>query len=161
VEANYVEGKPRHHLPAARNIEYEPGSSMFFIVDHADYAKLKPQVVQEIYRHRNIVIRNAPQRTFNWSPETLGLVGSCQDVREIQGRFISCTIIISPELSTVGECRGNPKVEGMLKSGTLQDIYDNASERVLNCLSLPMSATEVIPTPGLQYVSIPHLHVLH
>jgi hypothetical protein len=53
-------------------------------------------------------------------------------------------------MSPVGECRGNTKVEGMLKTGTLQDLFMNASERVLNCLNLPMSTAEIVPMPGLR-----------
>jgi hypothetical protein len=48
------------------------------------------------------------------------------------------------------ECRGNSKVKGMLKIGTLQDMFMTASERVLNCLSLPMSTSEIVFTPGLR-----------
>jgi hypothetical protein len=37
----------------------------------------------------------------------------------------------------------------MLKVGTLDDMIVNADQRILLCLSLPTSAAEIIPTPGL------------
>jgi hypothetical protein len=85
VESNYVNGIPRHHLPSARNVQFEEGASMFFIVDFTDFVKLKPVQIHEIYRHRNILVRNIPERGFDWSLETLSEVGALKRPREIQG----------------------------------------------------------------------------
>ncbi len=86
VESNYVQGQPRHHLPSASRVKLEPGASMFFIVEYSEFCKLSPQDIQEIYRHRNIVIRNVPQRQFDWSLETLSEVGGAlKEPRDIQG----------------------------------------------------------------------------
>jgi hypothetical protein len=84
--------------------------------------------------------------------ETLSEVGALKRPREIQGPYKFQHNIFSTDVSTVGECRGNAKVKGMLKTGTLQDMYEHASERVLNCLSLPTSNSEIISTPGLRLV---------
>jgi hypothetical protein len=85
VESNYVNGIPHHHLPSARNVQFEPGALMFFIVDFADFVKLTPHQIQEIYSQRNIVVRNIPERRFDWSLETLSEVGALKRPREIQG----------------------------------------------------------------------------
>lgn len=122
---------------------------MFFIVEFADFVKLTPQTIQDIYRKRNIVIRNVPQRSFEWSLDTLSEVGALNHPREVQGMCLLKCNMFSAHIPTVGECRGNSKVSGMLKTGTLQDIFNTASERVLNCLSLPTSTSEIVFTPGL------------
>jgi hypothetical protein len=61
---------------------------MFFIIDFTDFAKLTPHQIQEIYRHRNIVVRNVPERRFEWSLETLSELGALKRTREIQGLFL-------------------------------------------------------------------------
>lgn len=40
----------------------------------------------------------------------------------------------------------------MLKTGTLNELYMTAYDRVLNCLNLPMSSHQVVDMPGLRYV---------
>jgi hypothetical protein len=126
---------------------------MFFIADYADLAKLTAPQIQEIYCHRNIVVRNAPERQFEWSLETLSELGALKRTREVQGLSLVHHNKFSTDVSTVGECRGDVKVNGMLKTGTLQDVYEHASERVLNCLSLPTSNSEIVFTPGLRSVT--------
>jgi hypothetical protein len=102
VEANYVKGKPLHHFPAARSIEYQPGASIFFIIDHLAFEQLSKAVKSDLHRHRNIVVRNCPQRSYVWSPDTLSLVGGYEEDQEIQGtylfasqQYLACSIINS------------------------------------------------------------------
>lgn len=85
VESNYINGIPRHHLPSARTLKKEEGASIFFIADAADFVKLDTEVIQEIFRDRHIIVRNNAQRDFEWSLETLSLVGGLYQSRDIQG----------------------------------------------------------------------------
>jgi hypothetical protein len=134
VEANYVNGRPRHHLPSARSIEPLPDSSTFFIIEHDDFIRLSPDTIQAIARDRDIVVQHVPQREFDWSLATLSEVGNLDQARDIQ----------------VGECRDDESVIGMLKVGTLRDIFESSGERVLSCLNLPTSNMDVVATPGLR-----------
>lgn len=112
VESDYVEGKPRHHLPSARNVEYTPGASCFFIVDYNDFQQLPAATVQAILRHRNILIQNVPQPEFDWSLDTLRELGSVDQSRDIQGIFFllhnkhhrSLVCMISGSISRSREC---------------------------------------------------------
>lgn len=63
----------------------EPDASIFFIVESAAISQMLTPTVQDIIGHRNIVIRNVPQRHFDWSLETLSLVGGLYQSRDIQG----------------------------------------------------------------------------
>jgi hypothetical protein len=85
VELHYVEGIPRHHLPSARNVELEPGASTFFIVDYKEFISMSTKTVQDIARHRHIVVRNLPQPMYDWSLQTLSEVGALDLTRDIQG----------------------------------------------------------------------------
>jgi hypothetical protein len=87
VQANYVDGKPRHHQDSARQVEWTPGASCFLIIDRADYDLLDEDKVNEILRHRNIIIRNSPPREYPWSLDTLRQLGSLDQPRDIQGIF--------------------------------------------------------------------------
>lgn len=89
VEADYVNGRPRHHLESARNIEFTPGASCFFIIDYTDFRRLPAAAVQDVLRDRNILIQNFPQREFDWSLDTLEELGALDQPRDIQGMFFS------------------------------------------------------------------------
>jgi hypothetical protein len=55
-----------------------------------------------------------------------------------------------------GECRDDDVEEdddqGMLKVGTLEQLYTAADKRVLLSLSLPLGASGLVDTPRLRYV---------
>lgn len=91
IEADYVDGKPRHHLESARNIEYLPGASCYFIIDYNDFQKLSAATIQAIAWDRSILIQNCPQPEFNWSLDTLGELGALDQSRDIQGNVFSST----------------------------------------------------------------------
>lgn len=66
-----------------------------------------------------------------------------------------------------GECRDNELKgdddPGMLKVGTLEQLYNAADKRVLLSLSLPLGASGLVDTPRLRYVITvcccsPHAH---
>ena len=86
VESHYVNGRPRHHLPAARDPQYTPGCSMFFIVDFVDFMKMPAAQIHIIARDRHIVVENVPQEDFSWSRESLSRFGLLSQLREIQGK---------------------------------------------------------------------------
>jgi hypothetical protein len=92
VEADYVNGRPRHHLESARNVEFISGASCFFIIDYNDFRRLSATTVQDIVRHRSILIQNFPQREFSWSLDTLEELGALDQSRDIQG-MIFCSRI--------------------------------------------------------------------
>jgi hypothetical protein len=85
VESNYVKGRPRHHLPAARQVPFTPNSSIFFIVDYPDFMKMSSRDIHLIARTRHIVVEHVPQEEFTWSRETLLRLGNLTQNREIQG----------------------------------------------------------------------------
>src|ERR1700741_1613093 len=86
VESHYVNGRPRHHLPAARDPQYTPGCSMFFIVDFVDFMKMPATQIHIIARDWHIVVENIPQEDFLWSCESLSWFRLLSQLREIQGK---------------------------------------------------------------------------
>lgn len=93
VESHYVNGRPRHHLPEARQTTYTPNSSVFFIVDYCDFMRLKGSEIHRIARDRHIVVTKVPQEDFSWSRETLSELGSLTQFREIQGTSLADSYI--------------------------------------------------------------------
>lgn len=89
VEANYIEGIPRHHLPSARHVTVEPGASTFFIVPYEEFISMSTTTIQQIARDRNIVVRNVPQPKYDWSLQTLSEVGAVDLPRDIQGNALT------------------------------------------------------------------------
>jgi hypothetical protein len=88
VESHYVNGRPHHHLPAARDPTYTPGSSVFFIIDFPDFMKMPASDIHAIARDRHIVVENVAQDDFSWSQESLSRLGLLSQLREIQGKCL-------------------------------------------------------------------------
>jgi hypothetical protein len=154
VEANYVNGRPRHHLPSARDTKYTPESSVFFIADYKDFLKLSARDIHRIARHRQILVQNVPQEDFSWSRETLARLGGLKQFRDIQGMWFLLLpwLMIIMFLAPVGQSRGDAQTPGLLKVGTLDQLHSAADKRVLLSLSLPLGAGGIVDTPRLRYV---------
>ena len=152
VEKSYVDGRPKHHLESARDLTYKPDSSIFFLVDHADFMKMSSEDIQRIAKDRNIVVQNVPQENFDWSKETLAKLGDLKQLREIQCTFQkSCGLLqILIMTCAAGQSRGDENTPSMLKVGTLNDLHDTCEDRVLLALSLPLGASGVVDTPRLR-----------
>jgi hypothetical protein len=90
VEAGYVDGKPRHHLPSAREEIFDPSNtdqSSIFVVEHEKFTTMSPQLIQQIFHHRHILVLNV---TSNIGGEftfyALSQLGSMHKIREMQGK---------------------------------------------------------------------------
>jgi hypothetical protein len=154
VKADYVDSRPRLHLPSAREEEYNPDASCIFLVNYEKFRTMSVATKLAIIRHRDILIEDYPQDEFGWDLETLMQLGSVEQSRDIQGNF--CVPhrhhIPASSVMTVGQLRGDDTVPGMLKVGNLKEVLMNASDRALNCLSLPTSAHKIVDTPGFRCV---------
>jgi len=89
VESLYQDGWPPHHLDSARSLEYDPNGSDFYVTTHEEFAKLKATQIQEIFRHRHIIIPGRPLEDFKFDRDGLKAVGSLTARRQIQGMFCS------------------------------------------------------------------------
>ena len=87
IEDSYVDGRPRHHLPAARN-PAPTTESIFFVATSEYYDQLSDQAIQDIFRTRHIVVTDIPTCQYEWTLETLARLGSLQQQREIQGKLL-------------------------------------------------------------------------
>jgi hypothetical protein len=85
IESNYINGRPRHHLPSARDPNYTEGCSVFFIIDFPDFMRFLASKIHEIARKRHIVVENVPQEDFAWCRAMLSRFGNLSQLREIQG----------------------------------------------------------------------------
>ena len=91
VEANYENGRPKHHLPSAYMPERQEGASIFFMVQYEDFVKMSGSDIQRIGRHRHIVVRGVPQEHHEWNHATLSQVGSLNRPRDMQGKWLTLT----------------------------------------------------------------------
>lgn len=152
VESNYVDGRPRHHLPEARLIPYSPNSSVFFVSGYADFSKIPRHDIQEIARKRHIVVENVPQEEFAWCRETLALLGCLSQNREIQGKY---PYVFGTSTAKFTFAAGELRYDGgpdLLRVGSLDQLYAEADKRTLLSLSLPLGAGGVVDTPRLRHV---------
>jgi hypothetical protein len=88
VKDCYIEGRPRHHLPAARDPAPTTPStlkSIFFVVTWQDFMALSDMQIQDIFRVRHIVVTDIPAQEYEWNRKTLTKLGSLKQQREVQG----------------------------------------------------------------------------
>jgi hypothetical protein len=85
AERLYQNGTPLHHLDSARSLDYDPQASHFFVTTPEQLEKLTTQEIQEIFRHRHILIPGPPPRDFHFDSQGLATLGSLTAPRQIQG----------------------------------------------------------------------------
>ena len=84
IERRYIDDHPPHHHPSAQNIDGPHGSAIY-ITTHQKAALLTPLQVQEIFRHRHIVITGEEQPNSQFDREALSKLGSLTAARQVQG----------------------------------------------------------------------------
>jgi hypothetical protein len=86
VEQGYVDGKPLHHLPSARDREWAQGQSRIFVVEYDEYSRMSTQEVQRIFRDRHILVINQPDReNGEFGLKALSMLGHLDADLEMQG----------------------------------------------------------------------------
>jgi hypothetical protein len=95
VKGLYHESKPLHHLPSARSREYSPGASEFFVTTDEELKAMSPQEVQDIMRHRHILVPGKPTGK-KFDRATLRSIGSLSQKRHIQGEYhmVHCSLFL-------------------------------------------------------------------
>jgi hypothetical protein len=99
VKADYVDGKPRYHLPSAREEKYTADASCIFLVHYEKFRTMSHEQKLAIIKHRDILVEDCPQDKFGWDTETFMQFGSLELSRDIQGNFV-CPITSYPCLIT-------------------------------------------------------------
>jgi hypothetical protein len=154
VESCYVNGAPPHMLPSAREINYNPGGlSCIYVTDWTDFKVLSPSQIQEIFRHRHILVLNAPVETVMFDREGLETLGSLHASRHVQGLIlhkssVSCVCLLCHVLVAELRAGTGPATH---RPGTLEQlriaVEDEEHPRILNMLDLPMGHLSQEPPP--------------
>lgn len=91
IENFYVNGHPRHHLPSARDPEYnsmDKQQSCIFVVEWELFSKMSTSQIQRIFTNRHILVLNAPLPEEPFNLETLATLRDLGIVMEMQGETI-------------------------------------------------------------------------
>jgi hypothetical protein len=83
----YRHGRPLHHLSSARSRKYDHEASIFFVTTAAEFTQFSAREVQEIFRHRHIVVTGPAPRDFQFDRAGLSMLGCLTTPRDIQGMF--------------------------------------------------------------------------
>lgn len=88
AEEHYVNGKPRHCHPDARDPVMKPSSSCFFITTAKEFRQMSTNLVQDIFRNRNILVLDVdPNQDWFFSEECLNRLGPIDQERQMQGNI--------------------------------------------------------------------------
>jgi hypothetical protein len=92
-----VDGKPMHHLPSARQENWDEGNrtqSSIFVIDYPDLIHKDEKSLQKIFQHRHILVLNTPQKEEPFSLASLAKLGRLDRVIEMQGKFSIINLIL-------------------------------------------------------------------
>lgn len=67
VESLYEDGQPLHYLESAMSVDYDPNDarvSSIFVVDCAKFKKMQGPQIQDIFKHRHILVHGVEVRTW-------------------------------------------------------------------------------------------------
>ena len=85
--------RPRYHHPSARDpLCQDASASSIFVVEYEDFSTLDPFLVQEIFRHRHILVTGVPHENMEFNEHGLSYLGSIYRPIEIQGEAMSLNV---------------------------------------------------------------------
>jgi hypothetical protein len=84
IEGLYQNGRPLYHLESARSTAYDAQSSIY-VVDFVDFKKMKPRDVQDVFRHRHILVLGVEVDELEFDLPGLATMGSLNVPRQMQG----------------------------------------------------------------------------
>jgi hypothetical protein len=90
VEGLYHDGRPLHHKKSARLINYNPNDprvSSIFVVNYADFKKMKPRDIQMVYRKRHILVLGVETERLRFDLQGLATLGALAKPRQMQGLY--------------------------------------------------------------------------
>jgi hypothetical protein len=87
VESRYINEVPRHRLPSAREREVQDGQSMIFVVEWKDFNEMEAREIQDIFRHRHILVRNWPEKTLKFDHAGLSMLAPMTKKKSFQGKL--------------------------------------------------------------------------
>jgi hypothetical protein len=127
VETGFVENKPPHHHPSARDPNFNPENppeSCIFVVEYADFIEMTDRQLQSIFHRRHILVLNAPLRDEGFSLQTLSKYANIKRTMSIVGESLkrSCKSFRS-KLSQTFHCRRR------MKTGTAAALSPIFTER--------------------------------
>lgn len=83
----YVDGKPLHCHDDARNVDFKIGSSCLFIATADEFRRMSPNIVQDIFRKRHILVLDVePNQTWVFDEECLNRLGPIDEDRAVHGK---------------------------------------------------------------------------
>jgi hypothetical protein len=151
VEKLYHNHRPRHHLPSARDLEWhpdDPTQSSVFVTDFVDFDEMEPATIQDIFRHRHILVLNMPFKGTKFSLAALSQLRDIQTPIQMQGESPTSPRIIGSHSWLDMSMRHD--VNNCHLYGTMADYYKQSqiedTGRILNILSIPLGhAITAIP----------------
>ena len=87
VQSGFKKGCPPHHALQAQSVKWKSNSSHVFVASASKFQKLTAEEIQDIFRHRHILIPADEVSTTPFNRRNLAKLGSLHAPRCIQGFF--------------------------------------------------------------------------
>ena len=106
VEKDYVNGTPKHLLPAASSREFDPEGSTIFVTSFSDFHRMSGREIQDIFRDRNILVTKVPVSPLQFNEDGLSTLAPLDQKNFFQGESYVYNLQLSQaEVILYGSCR--------------------------------------------------------
>lgn len=95
VESLYEDGQPLHYLESAMSVDYDPNDarvSSIFVVDCAKFKKMQGPQIQDIFKHRHILVHGVEVEDMAFDEQGLSSLGGLHVSRTMHGKSSSSTL---------------------------------------------------------------------
>jgi hypothetical protein len=147
-----VKATPPHRLHTAQSKTYDPRMmSCIFVTLWTSFKAMTAREIQEIFRHRHILVLDAPVEKLNFDCEGLETMGSLHTPRTFQSiiSMLSASCALA-KCAPVAELRTHANISSQ-QPGTLEQLHlavcEEKEGRILNVLDLPMGHISQDPPP--------------
>ena len=92
-----MDGRPLSQLPSAHSPSYDPSKqniSSIFMVDCRMFKKMSPAVIQDIFRHRHILVQDVETEEMAFDLAGLASLGSIRLPCFIQGKHRQILLLV-------------------------------------------------------------------
>ena len=87
VESKYEKGIFLHRCPSAKDRNRQENQSSIFVVEWKDFIEMEAREIQDVFRHRHILVRNWPEKTLKFDRAGLSMLGPMHRKSAFQGEY--------------------------------------------------------------------------
>jgi hypothetical protein len=148
----FREKVPLHTLPEAQLKDTSKSDSSIFVVDYAEFLKMKTSEIQCIFKKKHILVLNHHQEElFKFDRQGLSRMGNMAFIQDMQGIF-ELFFFIKDLIPVIDISLRSPiNQKTCLQQFSLEEMYEESikeeKELILNALDIKLGPNTIVEPP--------------